>query len=446
MYNRKIHYDDAVADGCHTSDVCGPKFCANFQSHCHYSSGGGCGRVLSVAEIAVPVGRLHGELKPSMAPMSVSATLVPPPPPAATAKCSARRAQGGAACVAAAVSAALLATTPAAHAAALSKEDVAGSLTKVVDTVDQVIGVGGKVAEQSAGVLKALREAVKPALPVLKSAGEEALKLAAPVVSGASKQATEALQGAGVDPSPVLSAAKTAAQQGTKVIDAAKPVASATVETIASLAPGDYVVAAGAAFLAYLLLPPVWSLVSFNLRGYKGDLTPAQALDKVTTQDYVLIDVRSDKDKAKAGVPQLPSNAKNRLISVPLEELPGKLKGMLRDAKKAEAEITALKISYLKRIGKGSNVIIMDSYNDSSKIVARTLNSVGFNNCWVMAGGFSGRKGWAQSRLGTDSFNLSVVEVVTPSRVIPASAGRLGTTSSTSRAPTRKLLPGSVDA
>lgn len=49
----------------------------------------------------------------------------------------------------------------------------------------------------------------------------------------------------------------------------------------------------------------------------EGELTAAQALDKVTTQDYVLIDVRSDKDKAKAGVPQLPSNAKNKLISVP---------------------------------------------------------------------------------------------------------------------------------
>jgi hypothetical protein len=30
-----------------------------------------------------------------------------------------------------------------------------------------------------------------------------------------------------------------------------------------------------------------------------------------------LSDVRSDKDKAKAGVPQLPGNAKNKLISVP---------------------------------------------------------------------------------------------------------------------------------
>ncbi|MCH1922588.1 hypothetical protein L9G15_24565, partial [Shewanella sp. A3A] len=86
-------------------------------------------------------------------------------------------------------------------------------------------------------------------------------------------------------------------------------------------------------------------------------------------QDYVLIDVRTEKDKAKTGVPQLPSNAKNKLISIPLEELPSKTKSMVRNAKQAEAEIAALKISYLKRIGKGSNVIIMDSYCDSSKIV-----------------------------------------------------------------------------
>jgi hypothetical protein len=99
-----------------------------------------------------------------------------------------------------------------------------------------------------------------------------------------------------------------------------------------------------------------------------------------------------------------------------------------------------------------SSGIFTCRYNDISKTVAKTLNSVGFKNCWVMAGGFSGRKGWAQSRLGTDSFNLSVVEVVTPSRVIPAAAGRIGTTagrigttSSASRATSRKLLPGSAD-
>jgi hypothetical protein len=44
-----------------------------------------------------------------------------------------------------------------------------------------------------------------------------------------------------------------------------------------------------------------------------------------------------------------------------LEELPNKIKGMVRNARRAEAEIAALKISYLKRIGKGSNIVIMDS-------------------------------------------------------------------------------------
>ena len=47
--------------------------------------------------------------------------------------------------------------------------------------------------------------------------------------------------------------------------------------------------------------------------------------------------------------------------SLRLEELPNKIKGMVRNAKRAEAEIAALKISYLKKIGKGSNIVVMDS-------------------------------------------------------------------------------------
>jgi hypothetical protein len=54
------------------------------------------------------------------------------------------------------------------------------------------------------------------------------------------------------------------------VIEGAKPIASATVDTITSSDPSVVVVSAGALFLAYLLLPPIWSLISFNFRGYKG--------------------------------------------------------------------------------------------------------------------------------------------------------------------------------
>ncbi|CAK9139312.1 unnamed protein product [Ilex paraguariensis] len=229
------------------------------------------------------------------------------------------------------------------------------------------------------------------------------------------------------------------AQQTTKVIEEAKPIASSTVEAISSSDPITIVGASGALFLAYLLLPPLFSAISFSLRGYKGDLTPAQTLDLISTRNYIMIDIRSEKDKDKAGIPRLPSSAKKKMIAIPLEELPTKLKGLVRNVKKVEAELVALKISYLKKINKGSNLVIMDSYSDSAKLVARALNSLGFKNCWIMRDGFLGGSGWLQSRLGADTYSLSFAEVVSPSRVIPAAVRRIGTVGSA------KLLPGSSD-
>lgn len=221
---------------------------------------------------------------------------------------------------------------------------------------------------------------------------------------------------------------------------------------------------------------------------HSGALTPAQTLDLISTKNYLLIDIRSEKDKDKAGIPRLPSSAKSKLIAIPwvalasnpfvplvplsarwqrilfssLEELPSKLKGLVRNVKKVEAEIAALKIAYLKRVNKGTNIVILDSwvlsstsfiildndfgslpsflfcscfclvymysYSDSGKLVARALTNLGFKNTWIVADGFSGNKGWLQSRLGTDSYNFSFAEVISPSRIIPAATRRFGTT------------------
>lgn len=333
-----------------------------------------------------------------------------------------------------------------AKALAISKEDIVSSLTKVEETVGQVGDAGSKAFSFSQQALKVVTDALKPAVdvavPVLRSAGEEVLKFAAPVASDASKQVSEALQSAGVDPNPVLSAATKVMQQTPKVIEGAKPIASAMMETVTHSDPSVVVIAAGGLFLSYLLIPSVWSAISFNFRGYKGDLSPAQALDLISSQNYLMIDIRSEKDKNKAGIPRLPSAAKNKMISVPLEELPAKLKGLVRNAKKVEAEIAALKISYLKKVNKGSNIVILDSYSDVAKIVAKALTGFGFSKCWIVSDGFSGGRGWAQSRLGTDSYNVSFAEVLSPSRII---AGRFGTSSSTALQSSRKLLPGSSD-
>ncbi|KAK1297009.1 hypothetical protein QJS10_CPB15g00924 [Acorus calamus] len=222
-----------------------------------------------------------------------------------------------------------------AKAFTVAKDQILTSLTKVEDAIDQVEHVGSDVFGFAQSVAKVLIDTLKPgvdaALPVLKTAGEEALKVASPAFTEASKQAKEALESAGVDPTSVGTAAKTiadAAQQTTKVIEGAKPIASATVETLSTSDPSVIVVSVGAIFLAYLIVPPIWSAVSFNLRGYKGSLSPAQTLDLISKQNHFLIDIRPEKDKSKAGIPRLPSSTKNKLISIPLEDLPSKLKGL----------------------------------------------------------------------------------------------------------------------
>ncbi|KAJ0458992.1 putative Rhodanese-like domain, calcium sensing receptor, plant [Helianthus annuus] len=302
-----------------------------------------------------------------------------------------------------------------ANALAISKDDIVSSITQVEEKIDQVQKVGSDVFELTGNVIKTVSDFLKPAMdvamPVLKQAGGEAVKIATPVITEASKKAQEAIQSSGFDTEPVYSAAKTvadAAQQTGKVIQDAKPIASTTVETISSADPTTIAVTGGVIVLAYFLLPPVFSVISFNLRGYKGELTPAQVLDLVSSNNYTLIDIRSEKDKDKSGVPRLPANGKNKMIAVPLEDLPSKLKGLVRNTK----------------------IVILDTFTDSAKIVAKYLTALGFQNCWIVADGFSGNKGWLQSRLGTDSYNVSFSRVLSPSRVIPA-VRSLGTTSST---------------
>ncbi|XP_021761237.1 calcium sensing receptor, chloroplastic-like [Chenopodium quinoa] len=339
-------------------------------------------------------------------------------------------------------------TTPFdAKAVALPKEQLVTSLTQVERTIDQVQEVGSNVLDSAQKVFQVVADALKPgidaAAPVVQQAGQEALKAASPLISEASKKAQEAMQNSGISSETMSSAAKTvtsAAEQTTRVIEDAKPIASSTVETISNSDPALILEGGAALFLAYLLLPRVWSIVSYNFRGYKGGLTPAQTLDMMCSQNYYLIDIRSEKDKNKAGIPQLPPSAKSRIIAIPLEELPSKLRSLVRNSKKVEAEIVALKISYLKRLSKSTNIVIMDSYSDSAKTVARTLTGLGFRNSWIMADGFSGGKGWLQSRLGTESYNLSLGQIFSPSRIIPGGTGRFGTTSSTVQIG-RKLLP-----
>ncbi|MFS8020243.1 hypothetical protein Hanom_Chr15g01413261 [Helianthus anomalus] len=120
-----------------------------------------------------------------------------------------------------------------------------------------------------------LKPTMDVAMPVLKQAGGEAVKIVTPVITEASKKAQEAIQSSGFDTEPTYSASKTAAdaaEQTGKVIQEAKRIASTTVETISSTDLTTIAVTGGVIVLAYFLLLPVFSVISFSLRGYKGTI------------------------------------------------------------------------------------------------------------------------------------------------------------------------------
>ncbi|MFS7993102.1 hypothetical protein Hanom_Chr12g01090131 [Helianthus anomalus] len=120
-----------------------------------------------------------------------------------------------------------------------------------------------------------LKPTMDVAMPVLKQAGGEAVKIVTPVITEASKKAQEAIQSSGFDIEPTYSASKTtadAAEQTGKVIQEAKRIASTMVETISSTDPTTIAVTGGVIVLAYFLLLPVFSVISFSLRVYKDTI------------------------------------------------------------------------------------------------------------------------------------------------------------------------------
>ena len=57
-----------------------------------------------------------------------------------------------------------------------------------------------------------------------------------------------------------------------------------------------------------------------------------------------------------------------------------------------------LEIASLKRVGKGTKILLLDSNGGTSKRIARELGRRGFRNVLVISGGFNG---WTSQKLQT---------------------------------------------
>lgn len=326
-------------------------------------------------------------------------------------------------------------------AIALTAEDVTNAFSQAQELAKQAQGAASTSYSYAKTFLDQFVEVAKPAVetasPYVQEYGQKAIDVAVPVASELAGQAQKLAGQAGIDTNPFVDAAKTAVQaassatgfaasQANRVLGAGKPYAASALDRILAQEPNALALEAGGLILLYLLAPFIFSSIGYTFRGYAGDYTAAQALDVLSTQDFVLIDVRTEKEKSKSGLPSLPRSAKNKLISLPVEELPSRLRGQLRSAKRVEAELTAIKITALKKITKSSKVIVLDAYGGVAKTIAKFLKAYGFRNAYIVRDGFDGGKGWLQSQLGVENATASRTEILSPSRIISAGSRALG--------------------
>ena len=85
--------------------------------------------------------------------------------------------------------------------------------------------------------------------------------------------------------------------------------------------------------------PPVLRLVFGGLRGYRGDISPAAALDLASKEgNSVIVDIRSSREKENAGVPDLPFGG--RLVDVEYAAISDRrLRGQLRQVSDIERQV-----------------------------------------------------------------------------------------------------------
>ncbi|KAK9866513.1 hypothetical protein WJX84_008419 [Apatococcus fuscideae] len=264
-----------------------------------------------------------------------------------------------------------------------------------------------------------VEDAVNKAAPYVKTAAKTVGDVAGPVVkaitptvqSGLS-EAERFLNRSGVQPDVLVRKGNLAAEQAGDVINRTSPQISQSLGSLSSADPttlGKY--ALGLAAL-YFLGPTFLRTLFGTFRGYKGDITPAAALDALANDgNTILVDVRTAREKESSGIPDLPNSGK--LIELEFANVDNRsTRGQLRNVNAVERTMTVLQIAALKKVGKGTTVLLMDKNGGGAKAIAKELSGRGFRKVFVVNGGF---QGWTGSKLQTRlSTSVSAIEVLSP--------------------------------
>lgn len=308
----------------------------------------------------------------------------------------------------------LLSAAPAVAAESDSVDTTINTVIGAVRATGELVKSGITGVQAGVQVLKEGYEVAAPVikqgydvvLPVVTQAAKTAGDLAAPAIQSAapalSNTVRDIVGGSGVDLSSASSAVSSGLKTASAAATTATPVVNGLVNLLTTTDPTTLGEVALGAVAIFYLAPGLAGV----FKGYKGELSAASALDAVVTEpNVVLVDIRSYKEKESSGVPDVPGSASSKVIEVEFAALEDKrLRSQLKDPNFIEAQTTALQISSLKRIGKGTKVLLLDRYGNNATAVAKELAKKGYGQVFLVSGGFDGRAGWIQSKLQIKPF------------------------------------------
>lgn len=290
-------------------------------------------------------------------------------------------------------------------------EDLSKPLQQFVDVVDSAATFVDEATKVGVEVYKAAEGAATTAAPyversakALKPLGETAGKLiekkVAPVASDlaskGSQAASSAISGVVTEVDKTLvsqglnvsveGTVKTVATEAPKAVSAAKPVVTSTLEFLAKSDPTTLAEYALALYVVYLSRGLIGSFIGRQIRGFAGELTPPQTLDKLMAdKSAVLVDLRTPDEVAAKGLLDLPKKQAKQVVVCERTTLSG---GQFQNISDTETQVTAVKLASLKSIKKGKTVILLDQQGKQATRIAKELSSKGYGKVFIVKGGF----------------------------------------------------------
>ncbi|KAK3260752.1 hypothetical protein CYMTET_30312 [Cymbomonas tetramitiformis] len=305
-------------------------------------------------------------------------------------------------------------------------ESVFSSVTEVVEEVaERVVEVpevaASAPAQPASGAVSVATEAVADVVGSASEALSEALGDATDRVSEATAALTSTLDSVSggveggmealnidfnIENNAAVSSFQVAIAERLESLDGILPPEG--MELLQSATQDAELAAALGVLLVTLPLGALFALNNAINGGFSGVIKPAEVFNALQEDNALLVDTRSEDDRAANGIPELKRKARGKGIAIQIEEVGGATRRELKNPREVDVKVAALKVAAM--CNSGATVYVMDGAG-ASKELARAVAATGRRAC-VVDNGF---RGWVNAELAVEEstfYEASIVNLV----------------------------------